>query len=249
MSSVKFNNKDLPSFVRLVSREIAVLPDIDIVGKELPRQIGSSFLYTNLGKKKESLEFVLIPEKVDSVDSCGIKFAEWLRGDNFKPSKIVFADKADRYAMAQVNGSIAVSDLFIYGKLSVEFLYLDPLSYLNTPLNITGNTALNVTYSGEVSQPFLAVFTVPQASAKIELRSNRTTKKITLNGSFPANTKFQIDMNKKQIYVSGVLNMKVLSFDSEWFQLESGVNTLSVVSSGSNISGISLNVQSKIAFY
>lgn len=249
MSTVKFNDKELPDFVKLVSREIAVLPEIDVKSMELPRQLGSSFLYTNLGKKKEALEFTLIPSKVDSIDSASIKFAEWLRGDNFKPSKIIFGDKPDRYGLAQVNGSVSVSDLFIYGKISVEFLYLDPVAYKLVGIDVSGTTAFNVEYDGEIPQPFNATFIVVAASSKIELRSNKTTKKIILNGTFSANTRIQVDTSKKQVFVNGILNMKVISFDSEWFNLETGRNTLSVYANNSAASGTNISVKSKIAVY
>ena len=237
----------MPSFVKLVGREIAALPDISVKSMELPRQIGSSFLYTKLGSKKESLNFLLIPEAVQTVDSATEEFATWLRGNNFQPSKIVFADKPDQYSMAQVNGSVTVSDLFLYGSLSVEFLYSDPLSYSNTKLDKTANTPSTVNYTGEVPQPPLIQYRTTTVATKISFHSNRTNKVVTINGNFPVGTLVTVDNSRKLIQINGITNMKVLSLDSEFFNLETGNNIITIRQNNTEHTGIAVTVRSEVA--
>lgn len=246
---MKFNSKDLPAFVRLVGREITALPGISVNSMELPRQLGSSFLYTKLGSKKEALQFILIPTKVQTVDSATTEFATWLRGDNFKPSKIEFTDKAGVYSMAQVNGSVTVSDLFLYGTLTVEFLYTDPLTYSNTTINRESVFPISVAYTGEVPQPPVVSFVVVGTATKLELRNSMTSKRITLNGTFATGTQVVIDMQKKLIKLNGIVNMKVLSLDSEWSMLEKGTNSFTLYQNNAVKTGNSVLITSKVANY
>lgn len=249
MATVKFNNRELPAFAKLVGREISPLPEISVNSLELPRQIGSSFLYTQLGSKKETLQFILVPTKVQTVDSATVEFSTWLRGNNFKPSKIEFTDKAGQYSMAQVNGNVTVSDLFLYGSLSVEFLYTDPLTYSNTKLDVTVNSPATIIYSGIVPQPPVIQYTTTTVAAKISFHSSRTTKVITLNGNFPVGTLITVDNSRKLIQINGVTNMKVLSLDSEFFNLESGNNIINIRQNNTVHNGIAVTVRSNIATY
>lgn len=247
--TVKFNGKNLPTFAKLVGREISALPDLSVKYMELPRQIGGSFLHTEQGIRKETLEFVLVPSKLSNVDTASIQFADWLRGNDFKPSKIEFDDRSDRYSMAQVNGSTSISDLFIYGNLSVEFLYVDPLSYLKTDLSVTGSSPLNVSYTGDVVQPFTAEFTLTSAATRLTLTNNLApNKKIDLRGTFASGNKITVDMSKKVILVNSQKNMKVLSLDSAWFNLSKGTNRLTLAVNGT-ASQLNMTVKSKIAVY
>lgn len=249
MSTVKFNGIDLPSFVKLVGREISVLPYLNVRYTELPRQIGSSFLYTQQGVKKESLDFLLIPENLFNVDEAVIDFSEWLRGNEFKPSRIEFSDKPDRHSFAQVNGSVTVSDLFTHGSLSVEFLYVDPLSYLNTEINQTGASPLQVNYSGDVAQYPVIQFTLSSVATRVTLTNNLVTgKKVELRGNFPTGTVIQVNMNTKKITVNSQVNMSVLTLDSEWLPLVKGNNRITLQINGSN-STQQITVKSKVAVY
>lgn len=248
MSRLKFNGKELPSFVRYVGRDFSVLPDINVNYTELPRQLGGSFLYAKQGVRKESLDFILIPSKTSNLEKDAAAFAEWLRGDNFKPSKLEFPETADRYSLSQVNGSVSVNDLFVYGTCSVEFISVDPLNYMNNPLSVTGASALNVTYQGSVPQPFITEITVPSVCSRLKLESNKDNSFIQLDGSFTTGQKIVIDSDKKVITVSGQVNMKVLSLDSNWMVLQTGTNKLTL-SVNNYISTAALKITSKIANY
>lgn len=249
MATVKFNGKELPSFVRLVGREIAALPDIEVKSMELPRQLGSSFLYTKLGSKKESLEFLLLPDKLQTVDSASKEFAAWLRGDNFSPSKIEFTDRPNEYGMAQVTGSVSVSDLFLYGTLSVEFLYSDPLMYSNSPVSVTLNAPATVNYTGEVQQPPVIKFTLKKAASKIEVANSKAGKSVVLNGTFTVGTVITVDNQRKRIVVNDTVNMKVLALSSEWFNLGTGSNVISVKLDNTAVTDAPLTITSSIANY
>lgn len=238
----------MPSFVRYVGRDFSVLPDINVNYTELPRQLGGSFLYAKQGVKKESLDFLLLPSKTSNLEKDAAAFAEWLRGDNFKPSKLEFPETADRYSLSQVNGSVSVNDLFVYGTCSVEFISVDPLNYMNSPLSVIGASVLNVTYQGNVPQPFVTEITVPSACTRLTLVSDKDRNFIQLDGTFATGQKIIIDSDKKVITVNGQVNMKVLSLESNWMVLQTGMNKLTLKVNNSESTAV-LKVTSKIANY
>lgn len=244
--SVTFNGKPMPSFLILVGREISVLPELDIKTLELPRTIGSSFLYTKRNSRKFTLDFILNPASTVSLDDCIDDFAEWLAGDNFMPSKLAFSEQYDRYYMAQVTGNTEVSDLIVYGTCSVEFVALDPNKYHENKLEVTDASPVSLIYSGKVEQPFIAEVTLASAVSKVELLSDRTPSKITLTGTFPSGTKLIFDTDKKVIKVNTVVNMRVLSLDSQWFNLYTGTNKLSLKLNNSTVT-TPLTIKANIA--
>lgn len=244
--SVTFNGKPMPSFLILVGREISVLPELDIKTLELPRTIGSSFLYTKRNSKKFKLDFILNPASTVSLDDCVDDFAGWLAGDNFKPSKLAFSEQYNRYYMAQVTGNTEVSDLIVYGTCSVEFVAVDPSKYHVVALSKVGASPLTVNYTGKLERPFSTEVTLTSAANKVELVSDRTTAKLVLTGSFTTGTKLLFDTDKKIIKVNDNINMKVLTLDSQWFNLATGNNELTLKLNNSAVT-TSLTVKANIA--
>lgn len=244
--SVTFNGNPMPSFLILVGREISVLPELDIKTLELPRAVGSSFLYTKRKSRKFKLDFILNPASTVSLDDCEDDFAEWLAGDNYKPSKLTFSGQYGRYYMAQVTGSTEVSDLIVYGTCSVEFVALDPNKYHENKLEVTDASPVSLIYSGKADQPFIAEVTLASTVSKVELISDRTPAKITLTGTFPSGTKLIFDTDKKVIKVNTVVNMRVLTLDSQWFNLATGNNKLTLKLNNSAVT-TSLTVKANIA--
>ena len=244
--SVTFNGKPMPSFLILVGREISVLPELDIKTLELPRAVGSSFLYAKRNSKKFKLDFILNPASTVSLDDCVDDFAEWLSGDNYKPSKLTFSEQSDRYYMAQVTGNTEVSDLIVYGTCSVEFVAVDPSKYHVVTLSKVGASPLTVNYTGKLERPFSTEVTLASAANKVELVSDRTTAKLVLTGSFTNGTKLLFDTDKKIIKVNDDINMNVLTLDSQWFNLATGNNKLTLKLNNSAVT-TSLTVKANIA--
>ena len=228
MAAVTFNNKPLPSFVKLVGREISVLPDLSVKYQELPTQIGGSYLRTEKGVKKESLDFILIPEQLYDVDSAAREFSDWLRGNDFNPSLIWFDTEDGElpaiYYMAQVNGSVSVSDLFTHGELSVEFIYVDPLgtgTVTNTLSSDSYVSSLVVNYKGTAPAlpSIISVRFIGNASRLVIYANSDSDKKLTLVGQFKAGDLLLINSLTRSIRLNNVTNMNLLSVDSQWFNI------------------------------
>lgn len=225
---------------------MAALPELTVNYQELPRTVGGSFLYTKVGVRKFTLDFMLIPDRIDDMDDCVAEFGQWLTGDNYAPSKLEFSDRPDRYIMAQVESDSKVKDLFYYGDTSISFIAVDPHFYMYAGTQKTGNSPISVPYLGDIVQPFTAEFSVSKDCSRIALTSDRTSKKIQLDGTFKSGTNVTIDNSKKQILLNNLVNMSVLSLDSEWFLLEKGTNVLTVKLDNA-ASTAAITITSKIA--
>lgn len=208
---------------------MAALPEITVNYQELPRTVGDSFLYTKVGARKFTLDFMLVPEKVSDMDYCASAFGQWLSGDNFKPSKLVFSDRPSLYLLAQVDSGVKLNDLFYYGETSVSFIATDPLFYSEYEPVIDVTTPVNMNYSGDKEQPFKIVATLPKDCTRVTLKSSRNDHYIQLDAAFKKGAVITVDTSKKQVLLDNQLNMKVLSLDSEWFNLASGFNEISIL--------------------
>ncbi|WP_301389441.1 distal tail protein Dit [Enterococcus entomosocium] len=247
MSLVTFNGVAIPSFVKVRRIEFSVLPELSVQYQELPRTFGGSFLYTQKGTKKFSLDiFIEMPEGRVLFD-CAEEFGDWLQGDNYKPSRLEFNEMPDCYFMANVNGAVNVSDILVAGEGSVEFLAVDPSKYSTKGLEVSGNSPLTVNYSGKVEQPFTVTFTVPQESTLLGITNTSTNKTMRLKGTFKQGDTVTFDTSKKQVIYNNQINMRLLSIDSEWLSLVKGVNVLRLTVNNSASTAV-LNVSSKIAF-
>ncbi|WP_429969160.1 distal tail protein Dit [Enterococcus sp. AZ136] len=247
MNPVTFNGVAIPSFVKVRGIEFSVLPELSVQYQELPRTLGGSFLYTQKGTKKFILDILIELPNGRALFDCAEEFGDWLQGDNYSPCKLEFSEMPDCYYMANVNGAVNVSDIFVAGEGSVEFLAVDPSKYSNKSLEVSGNSPLTVDYSGKVAQPFVVTFTVPQESTLLGITNVRTNKTMRLKGTFKQGDTVTFDTRKKQVIYNNQINMRLLSIDSEWLTLLSGANSLRLTVNNSASSAV-LNVSSKIAF-
>lgn len=247
MNPVTFNGVAIPSFVKVRGIEFSVLPELSVQYQELPRTLGGSFLYTQKGTKKFSLDILIELPNGRALFDCAEEFGDWLQGDNYAPSKLEFSEMPDYYYMANVNGAVNVTDILVAGEGSVEFLAVDPSKYSTNGLEVSGNSPLTVNYSGKVEQPFTVTFTVPQESTLLGITNVRTNKTMRLKGTFKQGDTVTFDTRKKQVIYNNQINMRLLSIDSEWLTLLSGANSLRLTVNNS-ASIAALNVSSKIAF-
>lgn len=245
---VKFAGKEIPDFVKVTGRTMTLLPEISVNYKELPAQIGGFYSRTKLGTRKTELEIMLIPEHPSTLDEKMAEFAEWLQGDDFKPSQLTFADQQDRYLLAQVSGSTDIDDLFFAGKGKITFLSVNPIFYLFSGLNKTEGAPISVNYTGQIPQAPVITFTVAKACKRIELYSNRQDGRIILSGNFSAGNSIQIDCDNKVIKVNNQVNMKVMTVESDWLLLQKGKNILTLKLDNTTAVN-NITVASKIAMY
>lgn len=244
---VMFNNKELPEFIKVTGRSTSILPPINVNYKESSaRQVGGIFLYSKLQPKQFKLDLTVIPDLHHSLDDMLDIFAEWLRGNDFKPSELSFIEQPERHVLAVVDGSTDITDLFVAGTGSISFSAVNPLKYLNQQLNQTVTSPTTVNYEGTVEQGINCVFTLSKACSRIELAVN--DRKVILTGSFKKGSVITIDSDRKVVKVDGIVNMKVLALESNWLQLKAGTNSISVKLDNA-ASAEKISVSSKIAFY
>lgn len=230
MPNITFNGVAIPTFIKVNKVTTQALPDLENRTVKAPKLIGLYDMGTTLGGKKIRLDFTILNDgKYTTQDKQEI-MAEWLRGDNFKASRLVLPDFPNSYYMAKVNNNIEVSDNMYSANGTIEFIILNPnridSAQTTTYLNTLSKT---VTYTGtaEVSPILNITIQAPTNTIQIDISNSKYNNFIKLfnpYGNFQANETLRVDMRTKKVLKNGLNAMTILTLDSNFHKLVKGEN-------------------------
>lgn len=233
---ISFNGKELPEFVRVTGIEIPVTPDISPLTESVPRMFGevSTGQQIKGGSFRFSVKLVL--DKGRDIMQARDELAEWLRGDTFNESQLIFREQPDRYFLAKASGSNSIKDLFLYGEGSFQLDCSKLIKYDTRESVHTGKDKVSVKY--ESAFPTSPVITIKLSAdhENIYTTHNLSQKRVYLTGKFPAGSVIEIDTARKIVKLNGQVNMGILEFKSEWMELVKGENVI-VIHSSKSVSG------------
>lgn len=204
-NKVLFNNKPLPKFLDLVSIDYSIL---DIF--EDTKTITLKLKYNKRGLIKPLQENELI---------------EWLKGDNFKHSKLVLYNNPNVYYKAKLSSKID-TDGFKRADMTIEF-ECEKYKYDTREIESIVNNAV-VKYCGDIETYPNISFKVLGACSELHLKvynkSVNKTSYIRLYGAFNANDLITINQTTNKVTVNGLVRLGIWGIDSKRHKLYNGDN-------------------------
>lgn len=219
------NGLDMPDYLIItgVNHDITGNIEHDIVNipgskeinirstKKSPRSIIIDFKYRDSG--------FLTYEKKEEISN-------WIHSNNLKESKLEYSWILGSHYIVVPTGSTELTDSLRIKSFSLEFMLVNPCRIENKVRKVTGDFI----YSGtESTYPNIEI-QVKSSCNKIILNfsNDKTDGFIELNHSFNQGDKVNIDCKKKSVRVSGVINMPILSLDSDFPTIEKGINKYNI---------------------
>lgn len=120
---ITFNGVDMPSFLKVKTVDFPVFaePSVNILSKT--GGIGGLFAGTTLGTKKIKVKIMIVPQKnSDTLASMARELGNWLMGNMWKPSELVFSDDPNIFYDAVVDSSVDITDLLFAGDGEISFV-------------------------------------------------------------------------------------------------------------------------------
>lgn len=230
---IKFNNKPLPSFLKITSFTFSVLPEITLKQVVVPNKIGVIDNGINFGAIAYQFDFILLKKvKEDDVLDYIDEFKKWARGDKWKESQLVFDSQPTRYLMGRVANNIELKDMFIAGEGSFTITCADPIKYdlVETSKASTSNV-VTVNYTSLEKATTKFEITLSSDCTNIIITHKETKEVTSLLGSFKTGQKIIIDSDKKSVKLNDVVSMKLVNLENDWLYLEEGTNTFTLTTS------------------
>lgn len=247
---LKFNNVELPEFIRVVGRSISVLPPVSVVSTKLPNSVGQRFNRIELQPREYKFDIKVVPVEGFNLDEQIDQFQKWLIGNEFQPSQLIFKEQQDRYMNVVVTGNTDITDLFIAGEGSFTLRADNPLKYLLNKQNTSGKGAVTVNYSGTRKEQAVIEVTLDKACKKVELLNDSDSKRIiSLSADFKAGQKLTIDCRRKLVKLNGKVDMNLLNLSSDWFFIMPKSNRISFKQDGQVATTGAITVSNDVAFY
>lgn len=225
MYKINFNNIDMPDFVKVIGRGLKTSSSLDV--QSVSSSIGQRHTRTKIGSKELPIDIIIKPDKEKSLDEQLDELNEWLIGNDYKPSKLIFPEQPDFYLWANVSGSTEIKDDLRMGTGSINFVALNPIKYSINPIIQTGLSKIIIDYKGIIKGSPIITLTMKEAANSIEVVNEQDLKNhVILNHPFKANDVIVIDNEKRKVTLNGQVNMKMVAFQSKWLQLKKGSNKI-----------------------
>lgn len=235
--NIYFNGVPLPSFVIVKSISTAVLGEI--TNELLETNLGTRLKKTKLGSKRVTINFSVERKHYLSKFKEQQQLLEWLRGNDFKESKLVLPDNLNLHYNAICDNL----DEFQYDDLEgisrIEFLICDPYRYGN--LQEYDIDSLNGVVGNVFIYPTVRFTVTSQCNElKLSLVNSKYNNFIHLKHNFLTNDVVEIDMETKKVTVNGVVKMGILQLSSRFHMIDANLsdNTYTLDVGNANVSVI-----------
>lgn len=215
MLSLYFNNIRIPDWVKVTNITEDILPTLEVTKYK-----------TKLGTKKINIDFKFQRNKL--IDhQRKTEFINWLKGNNFKLSKLILPGRLDFYHMAKVTNFSSISGTIRRGEGSIEFTCFDyqEIKANEIKFNITDNNEKVINYIGteEVYPDF--IFKVISSCDKIKI-SDTDSNFLEFNNSFNKGDILEITQSTNKVMLNNSLNMQIWHLKSKRIKFIPGLNSL-----------------------
>lgn len=239
--NIFFNNVRIPDFIILKDIKIQLLGDVDNILASSNH--GSKHKKIKFGNKVIKLELSTIFEKGHLIEKDDLNaIVKWVKGDDWKPSKLVLPGYEDEYYMAIVNNAGDIKNDIIEGIFTLEFICLNPNrisefenklvfpGYLKRKLQTTRNSNTSnttiLTYEGLANTYPNIKFTITSRCSEVKLgiKNSKYNNYIKFKGDFNAGETIEINLKTKKVLRNNEINMPILTLDSRFHEITEGKN-------------------------
>lgn len=222
--NIYFNGVPLPSFVIVKKIETPILSEIE-----------NTLVESDIGYKHKKIKFGAKSLKIDfSLERTGTltdfnqqqELLRWIKGDDWKESKLVLADNVDYHYMAICNNAINIANEDIEGSGSIEFLICSPYRIANKSRIININDLQNYSSLGNVKIKPKIIFNITEdcTEIKLSIKNSDYDNFIRFKHNFLTGDKLVIDMKTKKVTVNDDLMMSILTLDSKFHEIDNNLS-------------------------
>lgn len=218
MLSLYFNNVRIPDWIKVTNITEDILPNLEVTKEK-----------TKFGEKKIVVEFKFKRNKL--IDhKLKYELLQFVKGDNFKESKLILPGRSEYYYMAKVTNLSSINGSIRRGEGTIEFTCFNykEIQANTCCLEIKNKNSTDINYIGTEE-------TYPKIKIKVTSQCNKI-KLIDVNGcflefnhSFNANDILEINQEFNKVTLNGVLNMQIWHLKSKRIKFKYGLNTLRVL--------------------
>lgn len=245
--SVKFNGVTKPGFIRVVGLSFSTISDIASNESFIPGRVGNYDSGIERGGAVYNLSIQLVGND-ESIFQMKRELKSWLKGNNWKPSKLELKENPGKYVLARIGSDSEINDLFTHGETDIQFYCADPKEY-DTELTEDSFTDsdFEVDYSGIEETATVFEITLNSSLPNLSLRHVESGNTITLTSPFNSGQKIILDSDNKLVEVNESKAMNILNYNSNWLYLESGINEFELYSTQSG-NKVPVNAGIKITY-
>lgn len=125
--SIKFDNVEIPSFIKVKKLNVGVLPPITPIFITVPGRAGQYDIGDEIGAREITIEYTMLYDSFEDMREKMREFAAWLKPGQKK--RLVLLDEPDKYYIAKVTGESSLDENYGAGEGSITFLCSDPYKY------------------------------------------------------------------------------------------------------------------------
>lgn len=222
--NIIFNEKPLPPFVIIKSIDTQILSDIS--NTTVKRAVGYRHKKIEFGSKIISIKFSLERFGTLPLFEQQQELLNWVKGDNWKESKLILPDKPDTYYMAICNNKIDLASNDLESEGTIEFLICNPYRIGINPIKIDINKLQ--TYYSEVGSENVKpkiIFDITEncTEIKLSIKNSYYDNFIRFKHNFLKGDKLIIDMETKKITLNGEIKMQILTLDSKFHEFNKDI--------------------------
>jgi predicted phage tail component-like protein len=221
--NIYFNGIPLPSFVIIKKIETPLLSEIE--NTIVDSDIGYKHKKIKFGIKSVKIDFSL--ERTETLTDFNQQqeLLKWLKGDDWKESKLILPDNVDYHYMAICNNAIDIANEDIEGGGRIEFLICNPYRIANKSRIININDLQNYSTLGNVYIKPRIIFSITSecTEIKLSLKNKQYDNFIRFKHNFLTGDKLVIDMKTKKVTVNDELMMSILTLDSKFHEIDNNL--------------------------
>lgn len=210
-----FNDIQIPDWIMVTSIEQDILPKLEVTKR---RSIfHSKIVKINFTVRQKCL---LDQYKIDEL-------IRWVRGDNFKESKLVLPNSEDSYYLAKLKSNInSIQNSVITGKGSIEFILFYPnrIEFMENKIPLLNANEIN--YIGTANTYPVIEFDITSEceELKVSIENSEYNNYFRLKHHFNKGQKVIIDMKTKKVTVNNEVKMQIFTLDSRFHMITEGIN-------------------------
>ena len=222
MYKLYYNEKPIPDFVIITKIEEPLIGDI--TNTVISSNYGSKYKKTEFGTKivkvyctvKKGFKMLMDINKITELN-------EWLKGDNWKATKLVLPGR-DYYYEAIVNNAPDLEPNNYTANFEIDFLILNP-DRINLIEYESSNMKINYMGTSEEVYPTIILKVTNACSElKLSVSNSKYNNYMRLKHNFLTDDEIIIDMKTKKITVNNIVKMQILTLDSRFHKLAKGEN-------------------------
>lgn len=216
MLSLYFNNRKIPDWIKVTDISESLIPNFE-----------ATKFKTTFKKRVISVD-ISFKRNMNLDKEKKIELLEFIKGNNFNPSKLSLPKQNDKYYLAKVTSISDINGTMRRGSGTITFTCFDYREYDAQPIIASAfNGLLNINYTGSEDIYPTVIINVKSDCNKIKINfiNQITTSYLEFNGKFIKNDILILEQSTNKLTLNGSNNPVIWHLNSKRNKLSHGLNT------------------------